>query len=333
MSERDFMERLDQAIAAVLAGVRPAGPAEAAFAGCVEIARRLRDLPDDRFRMRLGGELQLDLQRKTQMRTGIQTESVAAKLPNIHTITPFICVPEGEKLIELMKLTFGAEETSRHPHHGPDGFVANMRIGDSDLLIMGGESFRGQESPAALHVYVRDCDAVYQRALAMGAVTIGPPGVGEPADRPYGERAAFVSDPFSNYWFIATRRGTDYVGEGLEHVTPNLLTSKAAPLIDFMDRAFGASVEGGIHEQGGRLMHAFVRVGDVILEMAETDETLRPFGFYMHTDDVDAVYRRAMAAGAVSILPPADQPFGDRLAIVQDPAGNRWFAAKRIVAG
>ena len=119
---------------------------------------------------------------------------------SIHTITPFICVPEAGKLIEFMKHTFDAEETSRHPHHGPDGFVAGVRIGDSDFLIMGGESLRGQELPAALHVYVKDCDATYQRALDAGAVTVG-----EPADRPYGERAAFVSDPFGNYWFIATR--------------------------------------------------------------------------------------------------------------------------------
>ena len=55
--------------------------------------------------------------------------------------------------------------------------------------------------------------------------------------------------------------------------------------------------------------------------------------FYLHTDDVDAVYHRALAAGAISIVPPADQPFGDRLAILQDPAGNRWFAAKRSVPG
>ena len=112
-------------------------------------------------------------------------------------------------------------------------------------------------------------------------------------------------------------------------MTPSLFPREAPPLIDFLRRAFGAKVEG-THEEQGRLVHAFVHIGDAMVEMAETQETLRPFGFYMHTDDVDAVYRSALAAGAISILPPADQPFGDRLAIVQDPAGNRWFAAKRI---
>jgi uncharacterized glyoxalase superfamily protein PhnB len=281
----------------------------------IRIAAKLRDLPDDRFKTRLGRELQAE-------------HEFAA----IHAVTPFICVPEGDKLIEFMKHTFGAEETGRHPH-GPDGFVAGVRIGDSDLIVMAGESLRGSECPAALHVYVQDCDAAYQRALDKGAFPIGGPGVGEPADRPYGERAAFVSDAFGNYWFIATRLGgPDYVGVGMRHVTPSLLppTAHARPLLDFLERAFGARVEG-LHEHAGRIAHAFIRIGGAMIEMAEAEEEpLRPFGFYLHTDDVDAVYHRALAAGAVPFLPPADQLYGDRLAIVQDPEGNRWFAAKRI---
>jgi PhnB protein len=143
-----------------------------------------------------------------------------------------------------------------------------------------------------------------------------------------------VEDPFGNYWFIATRFGPDYIGTGLRQVTPSLLPSSAhiRPLIAFMERAFGAKVES--HEIEGRVVHAFVHIGEAMMEMAEANEAnRRPSGFYLHTDDVDAVYHRAVAAGATSILPPADQPFGDRLAIVQDPAGNRWFAAKRITNG
>lgn len=312
MPDHALIEQLDQALDRMLAGATDTGSTDPALSALMEIAETLRDLPDDGFKARL---------RRTLMTT-------AAEFAAIHTITPFISVPDGARLIEFMKHTFGAEETSRHPH-GPDGFVAGMRIGDSDLLIMSGESLRGQECPAALHVYVKDCDATYQRALASGAVVLGT--VGEPADRPYGERAAFVEDPFGNSWFIATRLGADYVGVGLGHVTPSLLPSNAQPLIDFLKGAFDARVEG-VHEVGGRMMHAFVRIGEAMVEMAEAEGS-RPFGFYLHTDNVDALYQRALAAGATSILPPADQPFGDRLAIVQDPTGNRWFAAKRIVPG
>jgi PhnB protein len=327
MSERALIEQLDQAIDAMLAGGEQAVHADPTLSALMEIAGSLRDLPDDRFKVRLGRELmdQIGFQRRTPVTVSTPIEPIAPEFAAIHAITPFICVPEGNKLIEFMKHTFDAEETNRHPH-GPDGFVAGVKIGDSDLLVMAGESLRGHEAPAALHVYVKDCDAAYRGALEMGASPLG--SVGEPADRPYGERAAFISDPFGNYWFIATRLGADYVGAGLRRVTPSLLPADAPALIDFLNRAFGAKVEGGVHEVAGRFMHAFVRIGEAMVEMAESEERMRPFGFYLHTDDVDAVYSRALAAGAISIVPPADQPFGDRLAIVQDPAGNRWFAAK-----
>jgi len=332
-SDRALSEQLDQAIDTMLAGAAHTASADATFAALSEIAGTLRDLPDARFKARVSRELQPEFPRRTPM-TATSIESNVSKFAVILTITPFVCIPEADKLIEFMKHTFDAEESGRHPH-GPDGFVASVRIGDSDLIVMGGESLRGTECPAALHVYVKDCDTTYQRALDAGAVPLGSAGTGEPADRPYGERAAFVSDSFGNYWFIATRFGPDYIGIGLGHVTPSLLPSntKVRPLIDFLERAFGARVEG-LYENAGRIVHAFIRIGEAMLEMGEADETgLQPFGFYLHTDDVDAVYRSAIAAGATSILAPGDQPFGERLAIFQDPAGNRWFAAKRIVAG
>jgi PhnB protein len=316
MPDRALIEQLDGAINEMLAGGRRTASSDLTLSALMEIAGSLRDLPDEGFKARLSLELQGELR----------------EFANIHTVTAFICAPDGAKLIDFMNHTFRAEEINRHPH-GTDGFVATVRIGDSDVLIMGGESLRGQECPAALHVYVKDCDATYQRALVAGASTIA--GGGEPADRPYGERAAFVSDPFGNYWFIATRLDPAYAGVDLGHVTPTLLASYAQsrPLIDFLKGAFGAKLED-LYEEAGRLVHAFIRIGEATVEMGETrEERLRPFAFYIHTEDVDAVYRRAIAAGAISILPPADQLYGDRLAIIQDPAGNRWFAAKRVVAG
>src|SRR5215813_12747806 len=264
MTDRALIEQVDQAIDGILAGREQTKSADdPTLSALVGIAASLRDLPDDGFKTRLGRELaaasrEAEFQRRTPMTTSTsveRTESSAPEFPAIDTVTPFICVPEGAKLIDFMKHTFGAEETTRHPH-GPDGFVAGLKIGDSDLLVMGGESLRGGELRAALHVYVKDCDATYQRALDAGALTIGSPGVGEPADRPYGERAAFVSDPFGNYWFIATRLGPNYVGAGLGHVTPTLLPSnaQARPLLDFLQRAFGARIEG-VHEEAGRLVH------------------------------------------------------------------------------
>ena len=103
--------------------------------------------------------------------------------------------------------------------------------------------------------------------------------------------------------------------------------AKVPPLIDFLKRAFGAE-QVALYEQGGRVMHAQVRIGKATIEMGEANGN--PVAFYLYTDDVDAVYHRALSAGAVSVVPPADQSYGDRMAAVRDPFGNVWFAAKPI---
>jgi PhnB protein len=316
MPDRALFEQLDQAIDLMLRGDAQADPA---LADLMEIAGALKSFPSESFKTRLSEELQ---------RSPHMTASTSAPAAAIHAVTPFITVPEGDQLIEFMKQTFDAEETAR-TDHGPDGFVASVRIGDSNLLVMGGESVRGQARPAALHVYVKDTDAVYRRAIEAGAITT-PPGIGEPADRPYGERSAFVTDSAGNQWYIATKPGPNYVAEGLGHVTPYMHPAKARPVIDFLKQAFGAE-EVAVYEQGGRVMHAVMRIGNATIEMGEADQP--PVSFYVYTDDVDAVYHRAISAGATSVLPPADQAYGDRMAIVRDPFGNLWYPAKRIGGG
>jgi len=173
MPDRALSEQLDQAIEALLAGSPPpAGDSE--LLDLMGIAGALRDLPEESFKARLGSELK----RRASMPISTTAGTTGT---TTHTVTPFISVPEGAQLIEFMKHTFGAEELARHPHRPGDGFVASVRIGDTDLLIMGDESARGRESLVALHVYVPDCDATYKSALDAGAKSMG-----EPKDQVYG---------------------------------------------------------------------------------------------------------------------------------------------------
>jgi PhnB protein len=323
MAEIALERQLDQAIGAMLAGSAPVEQGTPEFAGLVELARALQDLPDDRFKMRLGAELLAKSQGRTPMTTHVTSQAKAV----IQTVTPFITVPDGANLIGFMKHVFDAEDMGRHPHGSGDGFVATVRIGSSDLLVMAGESLRGHERPATLHVYMPDCDAAYLRALDAGASPIL-----APADYPYGERAGFVADPFGNRWNIATRLGSSYVPEGRGRVGSCLDVASFSAVMDFLGRAFGAEEEGPRRSEAGRVTHAFVRMGKDIVEMGEWDEhgQPRPFAFYLHTDDVDAVYHRAVAAGAVSLSPPADQAYGDRMAVLLDPFGNQWIPAMGI---
>ena len=114
-------------------------------------------------------------------------------------------------------------------------------------------------------------------------------------------------------------------------VLPYLHPEHARTYIDFLKHAFGAE-EVAVYEDAGRVMHAEVRLGDAVLEMGELpDRTGSPTnGLFLSVDDVDAAYARAIAAGATSVRPPDDMPYGMRSAIVKDPAGYLWWPARRI---
>lgn len=315
MPDRALYELLDQAIDDILAGSasETSGPELDAQ---VRIASALCEMPAKNFQSRLKTELQ---------RRAFMTPAAAAPVrEGFRTITPYITVPEGAKLIEFVKHTFGAEELLRSP--SPAGFHAEVRIGDSILMIGSGESVRGHERIGAFHVYVPDCDAAYQRAIEAGATSMG-----EPADRPYGERSGFVKDPAGNHWYIATRFASTVAPEGLGTVLPFVYPAKARVFIDFLKRAFAAE-EMGVYEESGRVVHAAVRIGDAVLEMGEApgEAPSLPSRFFLYVEDCDACYRRAVAAGATSLEEPADQPYGHRTAVVLDPFGYQWIPASLL---
>jgi PhnB protein len=269
------------------------------------------------------------LQRRAAMMTS--TFSGAGLGAGFRTITPFIIHANAPELVEFLKTTFRAEELKRNTAGEAYGFYSEVRIGDSVIMIGGGTAARRGNLPSALHVYVDDCDAAYRRALDAGAVTLMG-ALGEPADRPYGERSAFVQDAFGNYWYIATRLASaPPPGEGRGSVLAHVHPAGARRYIDFLKRAFGAE-ELMVIEPAGSVMHAEVRVGNAVLEMGEPDDRtgIPSNGFFLFVDDVDAAYQRALAAGATSIREPDDIPYGARSAIVRDPEGYLWWPARWI---
>jgi PhnB protein len=251
----------------------------------------------------------------------------AAAVPireGFRTVTPYVTVSEGAKLIDFLRYTFGAEELLRSP--STSGFHAEVRIAESILMIGSGESKRGHERIGAFHTYVSDCDAVYQRAIEAGATSMSVPG-----DRPYGERSGSVKDFAGNHWYIATRFASNVPPEGLGTVTPFLTLLKVRPFIDFVKQAFAAK-EMAIFEESGRVVHAAARIGDTILEMGEARSEVQPMPsrFFLYVDKCDAWYQRAIGAGATSIEEPADKFHGHRTAVVLDPFGYEWITASLL---
>jgi len=316
----ELFDRLDRAIDSLLAGESPQSGGDPALEALAPIANQLRDLPAESFK----SELKAELLRRAAMTRSTSTPA------GFRTITPFIIHAQAPELVEFLESTFGAEELKRNTAAEAYGFYSELRIGDAILMIGGGTAARYGNLPSALHVYVDDCDAAYRRALDAGAVTLmGERGL--PADRPYGERSAFVQDTFGNYWYIATRLAAAPVPETAGSVLPYLHPKAARPYLDFLKRAFDAK-EQGIYEDSGRVMHAAVRLGDAVLELGEPEDRtgIPANGLFLFVDDVDAAYSRALAAGATSVRPPGDVPYGMRSAIVRDPEGYLWWPARRV---
>ncbi|PYX31107.1 MAG: hypothetical protein DMG77_07740 [Acidobacteria bacterium] len=260
----------------------------------------------------------------------------AAKKPAVnpvprgfHTVTPYMIAPDADAILAFAKNAFGAEETFRIAG-GAGGIHAETRIGDAMLMMGGGipgKPFHGKPNTTALHIYVEDTDAAYQKALQAGATSIG-----EPQDHEYGERGAGVKDPFGNYWYIATHTGERYIPKGLHNVNVYMHPLRAEPVIGFLKRAFGAQELAKYASPDGVVHHAEIRVGDSVVEMGEAHGIYQPMQsmFYVYVPECDAVYKRALAAGAKSIQEPAEQTYGDRSAGVTDSFGNTWYIATHI---
>jgi len=245
------------------------------------------------------------------------------------TVTPYIVVGDAPALVDFTVRAFGAVEGLRMIGSG-GGVHTDIQIGDSKLMIGGGApelSWRGEPVPSAFHIYVPDTDATYDRALQAGATTIQPP-----ADMEYGERSAGVKDRFGNVWYIATAFGAHHIPEGLHTVTVYLHPRRADPVIAFLKRAFDAIEVVRFAAHDGVVFHAQVRIGDASIEMGEANGPYQPMPtrFYLYLPDVDAAYQRAINAGATSILSPAVQPYGERVAGVKDVFGNQWYLAARV---
>jgi len=129
----------------------------------------------------------------------IGTRKEAGPIPaGMRTLTPTLHVKGTDRLIDFIKQAFGAQELDRTL--GPEGTVIHAQLGLGNAVLELGEAGGFvAPMPCSIHYYVEDAEAAYASALRAGATTIG-----ALSDRPYGDRAGEVADPFGNHWFIAT---------------------------------------------------------------------------------------------------------------------------------
>ena len=325
MPERAFVDRLDDAIQAMFAARE--APLDRELESYVSIARTLRSLPRPSFKARL----RIDLEGGTKMT--VTTEPRPAVL---QTATPRLRVRKAAAAIEFYVKAFGAREVMRFSAGGHIPH-AELAIGNS-IVVLSDEApehgFPGPEalggSPVGMHLYVDNADAWVDRAVAAGARLITPV-----SDQFYGDRSGTVADPFGYSWTIATRKedlsvdemqrrmaameaqrmpreSPTFMPKGFRTVTPYLVVEDAPALIDFTRRVFDAELRHQSSGSGGGI-HAEVLIGDSMVMIGGGAEG-RPLGrpgnptaLHVYVEDTDAVYQRALAAGASSIGAPVDQ--------------------------
>ena len=106
-----------------------------------------------------------------------------------------------------------------------------------------------------------------------------------------------------------------------------MVVNDATGLVEFVEKAFGGKLTFCEKSADGRTHHAEVKIADSLVMLADTPTGRDPFlgMLHLYVRDVDAVYAKALKAGAASIREPADQPDGHRRGGVRDVWGNEWW--------
>jgi PhnB protein len=127
------------------------------------------------------------------------------------------------------------------------------------------------------------------------------------------------------------------IPKGHRTVAPYLAVKDGARALDFYRQAFGATEVYRLLLPDGRLGHGEIRVGDSIVMLSDefpefggkTPQTLggTPVSIHLYVDDVDAFFKKAVAAGAIERKPVMDQFYGDRSGQLEDPFGHLWWVA------
>ena len=133
---------------------------------------------------------------------------------------------------------------------------------------------------------------------------------------------------------------TKPIPEGYHSVSPALAIEGATEALDFYKRAFGAKERSRMPGPEGRIAHAEIEIGDSVVMVSDPfpQSTVRApsdlggttVGLFVYVEDVDAVFKQSVDAGASVVMPPEDMFWGDRFGTITDPYGHSWSFATHV---
>src|SRR5262245_26274010 len=140
----------------------------------------------------------------------------------------------------------------------------------------------------------------------------------------------------------AMAKNAQPIPEGFHTVTPHLIQRDTKRALEFYKKAFGAETRMAMPMPDGKIMHAEMKIGDSIVFMADEMPAMAPDSkspqtagcttatTILYVQDVDAVFKKAIDAGAKAIMPPSDMFWGDRFGKLTDPFSHQWGIATHI---
>ena len=115
-------------------------------------------------------------------------------------------------------------------------------------------------------------------------------------------------------------------------VSPFLIVSDAAGVIDFLMNAFGGRELARVDRTDNSVMHAAIAIDDSVVMVGSRDQTFQS-SIHLYVKNVDETYRRCLDLGASSVSEPRTFPYGDRSAGIRDPFGNTWWIGTHVGGG
>lgn len=128
-------------------------------------------------------------------------------------------------------------------------------------------------------------------------------------------------------------RSVKAVPDGFHTVTPFIVVDGAEKLIDFLARAFDATLQYQMKiQETNKISHATLKIGDSVIMISDASDAMpaMPAALYLYVNDVDDNYRKAIQANAASLKEPATEFYGDRTSGVKDRWGNQWWIATHV---